>query len=168
MNAYNAFILPVLLFNAGAWGVCERVIQKVELFYRKQLRRVLGVKWPHKISNNALYQKCSAEPLGMAIRRFRWNLFGHVLRLSSDTPAQMAMDYYCNTVEDKKNRGRASVTLPVLLFNEYHHFKQHKNKLPSTNKQKGKTALRELRNLASGRNGWAGFMKELCRLLERM
>jgi hypothetical protein len=44
-----------------------------------------------------------------------------VLRLSLDTPAQMAMDYYCNTKEDTKSRGRAVVTLPVLLFNEYHY-----------------------------------------------
>ena len=88
--------------------------------------------------------------------------------MSLDTPAQIAMDYDCNTVEDKKSRGRASVPLPVLLFNGYHHFKQHKKKVPSTNKQKGKTALRELRKLASDWNGWAGFTKELCRVLERM
>ncbi len=49
--AYNAFVLPVLLFNAGAWGVCESVIKKIEVFHRKQLRRVLGVRWPFKISN---------------------------------------------------------------------------------------------------------------------
>ncbi len=42
MNAYNAFILPVLLFNASAWGVCESVIKKIEVFHRKQLRRVLA------------------------------------------------------------------------------------------------------------------------------
>ena len=44
MNAYNAFVLHVLLFNAGAWGVCESVIKKIEVFHRKQLLRVLGVR----------------------------------------------------------------------------------------------------------------------------
>ncbi len=87
MNAYNSFVLPDLLFNAGAWGVCESVIKKIEVFHRKQLRRVLGVRWPFKISNKALYEECGAKPLGLAIRRFRWNLFGHVLRLPFDTPA---------------------------------------------------------------------------------
>ncbi len=79
MKAYNAFVLPVLLFNASAWGVCESVIKKIKVFYRKQLRHVLGVRWPYKISNKALYEKCGAKPLGLAMRRFRWNLFGHVL-----------------------------------------------------------------------------------------
>jgi hypothetical protein len=66
MNAYNAFVLPVLLFNAGGWGVCESVIKRIEVFHRKQLRRVLGVttvyrvRWPFKISNKALYEKCVA------------------------------------------------------------------------------------------------------------
>jgi hypothetical protein len=173
MNAYNAFVLPVLLFNAGAWGVCESVIKKIEVFHRKQLRRVLGVRWPFKISNKALYEKCGANPLGLAIRRFRWNLFGHVLRLSLDTPAQMAMDYYCNTKEDTKSRGRAVVTLPVLLFNEYHHYKcfkksESKSKKPSTYKQKEATALRELRKLAGDRVVWAGFTKELCGVMEKL
>jgi hypothetical protein len=39
-----AFVLPVLLFNAGAWGVCESVIKRIEVFHRKLLRRVLGVR----------------------------------------------------------------------------------------------------------------------------
>ncbi len=73
------------------------------------------------------------------------------------------MDCYCNTctLEDERNRGRMSVTLPVLLFNEYHHLKQWK-KL-SSSKQKEKTALREVRKVAIDRVGWAGFTKELCR-----
>ncbi len=94
MNAYNAFIfkLPALLLNAGAWR--SSVIKNIEVFHRKQWRRVLGVRWPFKISNKALYEKCGGNPLGLAIRRFRLNLFGHVLRLSLDTPAQMVMDYH--------------------------------------------------------------------------
>ncbi len=92
-----------------------------------------------------------------------------MLRLSVDTPAQMAMDYYCNTKEDTKSRGRAIVTLPVLLFYEYHHFKrlkksECKSKKTSTYKQKEATALRELelRKLAAVSllivmRAWAGF-----------
>jgi hypothetical protein len=114
-NAYNAFILPVLLFKAGAWGVCKSVIKKIEVFHRKQLRRVLGVRWPFKISNKALYEKCGAKPPGFAMRRFRWSLFGHVLRLSLDTPAQMSMDYYCNTKEDTKSRGRAGYSSSAFI-----------------------------------------------------
>jgi hypothetical protein len=91
----NLFVVPVLFFKAGAWRVCERVIKKIEMFHRKQLRRVL-VLWPFKISNKNLKEKF---PPGQTIRRLLWNLFGHVLRLSLDTPAQMVVDYYCNSKE---------------------------------------------------------------------
>ncbi len=98
---------------------------------------------------------------------------GQVLRLSFDTPAQMAMDYYCDTKEDTKSRGRAVVTLPVLLFNEYHPFKcfeksECKSKKTSTYKQKEATALRELRKLAAYRDAWAGFTKELCGVMVKL
>ncbi len=72
-----------------------------------------------------------------------------------------------------KSRGRAVATLPVLLFNEYHHYECFKKsesttKKPSTYKQKEATALRELRKLADDRDEWAGLTKELCGVMERL
>ncbi len=61
-------------------------------------------------------------------------------------------------MEDKENRGRAFGTLPVFLFNEYHHIKQYKK--PSTYAQKERSALRELCKLATDRAGWALFTIE--------
>ncbi len=67
----------------------------------------------------------------------------------------------------KKYRGRAVVTLPVLLFNEYHRFKcfkksETKSKKPSSYKKKEATTLRELMKLAVDRDVSAGLTKELC------
>ncbi len=79
---------------------------------------------------------------------------------------------YCNTKEDTKSRGRAVVTLPVLLFNEYDHYNlstsaskhpnPHLRNRRRTSKKKQCMALRELRKLADDRDVWAGFTKELC------
>jgi hypothetical protein len=71
----------------------------------------------------------------------------------------MAMDFYCNTVEDLKCRGRAVITVPVLLFSELYQFKQDEKS--STYKQKDRTALRDRNKLAIDRIGFAGFTKEL-------
>ena len=61
------------------------------------------------------------------IDMYRWSLFGHVLRLSRDTSAQIAMDYYGSLKEwETEPRGRPDTTLPVLLFNEYKKFKEVK------------------------------------------
>ncbi len=75
----------------------------------------------------------------------------------------MAMNYYCNKKNDTKSRRRAVVTLTVLLFNEYQHFKSFKKSEKSestkvsTYKQKEGTALREMRKLPIDRDGWADF-----------
>jgi hypothetical protein len=84
----------------------------------------------------------------------------------------MAMKYCCETKEATKSKGRPVVTLSVLLFNHCHHFKsfkkteESKSKKGSVYKQKEQTVLRELRELAIDRYGWAGFTRKPCRVSE--
>ena len=117
MKAYNALVLPVLLYNCGFWGVTDAAMDKLEVFHRRQLREVLGVR-ARDIHNTELYKRCGTSQLRGRITNARWSLFGHVLRLARNTPAQLAMENY-SQVEDKGGAGRPVTTLPVLLFNEY-------------------------------------------------
>ncbi len=86
----------------------------------------------------------------------------------------MAMFYYCNTKEATKSKGRHVVTLPVLLFSDCHHFKtfkkkeDFKSKKQSAYQQKEEAALRNLTKLAIDRDGWGGFTRELCTVLEAL
>jgi len=96
------------------------------------------------------------------ITRARWSLFGHVLRLARDTPAQQAMDYY-SQVEDRGGAGRPVTTLPVLLFNEYKKYAiEKKNENPNgvvkkeikSHQRTSSQMLEELRKLAGDRVEW--------------
>ncbi len=85
------------------------MITKTEDFHRKQLSHsVLGVRWPFEISRTKL---CTIR---VVRSNLRWQLGAfvgiclvlNVIGLSlntparmADTPAQMAMDYYCNRRE---------------------------------------------------------------------
>ena len=84
MNAYNALVLPVLLYNWATWGVADNIIDKLEVYHRRHLREVLGVK-TRDIRNEDLYKLCEKKPLHQRIVFARWSLFGHVLRLLRDT-----------------------------------------------------------------------------------
>ena len=168
MRAYNAFVMPVLLYNGGTWGVCKSVERKLESFHRTHLRRVMGIRWPYVISNKVLYDRCEAESIGFTLRRLRWNLFGHVLRLNVNTPAQIAMDNYCNSNNEQKLRGRTQTTLPVILFHEYHVYKQSLKSQKSTYVQKPKVALKELRNIACDRKKWSSLSKAVCEVNSRI
>ena len=168
LRLYKALVLPVLIYNAGTWGITQQVASKLDAFHRKQLREVLGVRWPKHMSNAELYERCSSTPISTIANKARWSLFGHVLRLHAETPAQMAMDFYCQVAgegegEGKVVRGRATTTLPVVLFNEFHSFKQAEKAKKrgvsvegnvSSYRQKPHVTLKELRKLAQDRESW--------------
>lgn len=152
MHTYIALVQSVLLYNASTWGLRQDVLNKLDTFHRKHLRRIVGIRWPQRISNKELYKLCNVQPLSITISRLRWQLFGHILRLDPNTPAQIAMDYYCTKSIKCLKSGRAKTTLPILLFNEFHNYKQSFKK--SSYRQQHKTALKELRKVASDRIKW--------------
>ena len=159
LHTYNALVKSVLIYNAGTWGLRKETLDKIDIFHRKHLRRIVGIRWPQRISNNDLYKLCNTETLSSCITRLRWQLFGHVLRLDPYTPAQIAMDFYCTKSSCKIKQGRAKTTLPVVLLNEFHEYKQSLKK--STYRQEHKTALKELRKLANDRTKRRGIIDKI-------
>ena len=56
IKIYRALVKSVLLYNCGTWGVSANVQQRLDAYHRKQLRRILGMKYPTRISNEKLYK----------------------------------------------------------------------------------------------------------------
>ena len=86
IRLYNAYVLPVLLYNCGTWGLNEADLKRVSAFHRKQLRAIAGIHFPRRISNVALYELTGTIPIETNVARARLRLFGHVLRLNQETP----------------------------------------------------------------------------------
>ena len=99
IRMYKSLVLPVILYNIGAMGLTEAMEQKLDVFHRRQLRSVLGVFWPDKISNVMLYKKMQSKPLSVVARERRWNLFRQMCILPPETPARRAMRSYFLAVE---------------------------------------------------------------------
>ena len=55
LRMFNAYILPILLYNCGTWSLKKTSEEKLDAFHRRLLRRVIGVFWPEKILNEKLY-----------------------------------------------------------------------------------------------------------------
>ena len=87
---------------------------RINAFHRKQLKKVLNIKFPVKITNKSLYKKCQEKPLSLQILKARWNLFGHILRRDSDIPANKATRAYFIQYGHKL-RVRPTTTLPIVL-----------------------------------------------------
>ena len=84
----------------GTWALTQVESARLDSFHPAQLKHQLGNKWPQYISNAALYKRCQCEPLSIKMIEARWRLFGHVLRMPRNVPAQMAIDNILNQPED--------------------------------------------------------------------
>lgn len=115
MKLYNTLVKSILLYNASTWGMNETTKNGIDAFHRKQLRQILGIRFPRKISNKQLYKKCNEIPISINILKLRWQLFGHILRREQEIPANVAMQFYFTQLRTKKFSGPKRATLPITL-----------------------------------------------------
>jgi exonuclease III len=117
LRLYDAYVTPVLTYNACTWALTEVELAELEACRRRHLRRIIGVYYPRRISNNDLYRKCNMTPLEPTIRNARWRMLGHTLRMADDIPAKQATLHYFDN-NPHKFLGRPRQTLPHTINND--------------------------------------------------
>ena len=114
LRVYDSFVVPVLIYNMGTWGITEAELERLDAYHRRHLRQIIGIHWPHRISKTAaLYRRCRCRSISENVKSARWRLFGHVLRMPLDAPAQHAIDFYFADTGVATFRGRPRTTLPT-------------------------------------------------------
>ena len=159
IKLYNTLVRSVLLYNCGTWALTKTDEEKLDSFHPKQLRRVLGIRYPTKISNKSCYKKCEQTPISLEVMQARWRLFGHVPRREPSIPANKAMAFYFHD-NAKRARGRPITTLPMTLNND---LKILQNRSISLTSQKD---LETLRKIAERRQEWITFTADIKKAAE--
>eukprot|EP00644_Phytophthora_capsici_P018805 jgi/Phyca11/512138/fgenesh2_kg.PHYCAscaffold_269_\ len=154
IRLYNCYVLPILIYNCGAWALTTSELLGLESFHRRQLRSVLNIRFPRRISNAALYEICEERPLRHRITPARWDLFGHILR-RPDIPGYLQLEAYFAPSNAGKWRGRPRTTLPVILDADL---------VASGTGFRLRTEqdLAELRTLAAHRGNWKDLSTTIC------
>ena len=80
---------------------------KLNIFQRRCLRKILRIFWPMKLRNEELYTKARTIPVSEQILKRRWRLIGHVLRRDTSDNARVALTW---TPEGRRKKGRPRVT----------------------------------------------------------
>ena len=80
LKLYNALVKSVLLYNCCTWGMSTKDEKEMNSFHRSQKGRVLGVKYPTTMRNEAVYKRAKAKPLSVDITKARWKMLRHILR----------------------------------------------------------------------------------------
>ncbi len=148
LRLYNSYCIPIMLYNCNSWAVTKATLNKLDACHRKHLRSITGHRWPHSlISNKALYRVCNEEPLSSKALRQRWTMFGHVLRMPTDSPAQQALDFaLVGSSAYQGRRGRHCSNLLETLRSDL----KSRGKGPFTTKKH----LIDIRNTARDRVAW--------------
>ena len=145
---YISIFLSIFLpYNCGTWALTKTEEEKLNAFHRQQLRKILNIKYPVKITNSSLYKKCNECPLSITLLENRWRLFGHILRRNSEIPANKSMNSYFIS-HGSKFRGRPLTTLPVVLNKDLTRVSDDKLQLTSLKD------LEHLRSVAQNRQTW--------------
>ena len=71
IRLYETLVKSILLYNCGTWNVSKDDQRKMNSFHRRQLRKVIGIQWLHKISNNKLYKITGTKSLSITITRWK-------------------------------------------------------------------------------------------------
>ena len=148
LQLYNATCVSLMVYNCNSWAAPKAAMEKLDVCHRKHLRKITGHQWPNSlISNKALYKKCNTIPLSTKVVQLRWSMFGHVLRMAEDTPAQKALEFaVTGSQKYKARRGRHCTNLLSMLRSD---LKDNGLGNLKTLKQ-----LRELRMHAKDKTNW--------------
>lgn len=107
LHIMNSNVLSVLLYGAEMWRVTKTYLNKLYVFHRTCLRRVLRRFWPNHLSNEELYEATGSTPVLalIGVRRRRW--IRHILRTSLSNISRTALTW---APEGRRRRGRPRET----------------------------------------------------------
>jgi len=91
LRVYNSLVLSVLLYGCETWIILKTDERKLEAFHMLCQRRILRIRWFHRVTNAEVTSQTEQEDLTSHIRRRRAAVFGHVRRLPEEAPGRMAM-----------------------------------------------------------------------------
>ena len=51
LRLHASFVIPVLTYNMGTWGLTQADLVRIDTYHRRHLRQFIGVHWPNRTSN---------------------------------------------------------------------------------------------------------------------
>ena len=76
IKLYKSLVQSILLYNCGAWALILTDEERLNAYHRKQLKKILNIRYPKKIRNKSLYRIYQEKLQLLQILSVRWSLFG--------------------------------------------------------------------------------------------
>jgi hypothetical protein len=112
---YASLVLSVLLYGAESWPITPSQLQWLEVFHRRCLRSILGLRRRDGISIEELLRRTQLCNIGTTIRRLRLRWLGHVMRMPGERVARQVL---FGQLRGTRPVGSPPVTLRGLMRND--------------------------------------------------
>jgi len=88
LKLYNVCILPIMLYGSECWALSKADVRKIDALDQWCLRRILHIRWYHRISNWEVWRLTEQPLLTSIIQKRRLMLFGHLIRMDESVDAR--------------------------------------------------------------------------------
>ena len=85
LRIYNAVVISTLLYGSETWATPTISEEKrLDVFDNRCLRRILGIKWFHRVWNTTNRERTGQTPASLLLKTRRLKWFGHVSRMGQE------------------------------------------------------------------------------------
>ncbi|GFR82121.1 hypothetical protein ElyMa_002357300 [Elysia marginata] len=107
MKLYTSNVRSFLLYASETWRTNQRIESKLWGFDGRCLRRILGIRWEHRVTNKEISAKTGIRPMVEEVKKRRWGWLGRVLRMSKSRHPLIAHTW---NPQEARKKGRLQGT----------------------------------------------------------
>ena len=149
VRIYVAAVLTILTYGCEIWNTTQIQNRRLETFHQYCLRRILRVRWFHRVKNEDVLERASISALTDIIvtKRLRW--FGHVSRMPEDRLPNYLLDR--KPKHGKRSRGRPRKSLNDVYIED-----------AEKRLDRNGLTIDCIKRLAADRKGWKSSTRRSC------
>ncbi|PVD27886.1 hypothetical protein C0Q70_10461 [Pomacea canaliculata] len=91
LRIFKSNVISTLLYGSESWKMTKTISNKLEVFQKRCLRRILNIFWPNTITNEELHRRPETETITTQVQRRRWQWIGHMLRQQTADLSRVAL-----------------------------------------------------------------------------
>jgi len=108
IRLYTTIVVPTAIYASETWKVTKRISQKLNVFHQRCLRRIMGISYHDRVTNEEVLQRSGSRRLEEIVTERRMRLAGHILRLPGHRLPKTAMRW--TPPKGKRKQGRPQKT----------------------------------------------------------
>jgi len=80
VKIFYSSVKAVLLYASEAWTVTQRTVDRIQVFFRKCLRRLLNIQWPDRKYNKQGTVEVNERTARLRTTSKKWKWIRHTVR----------------------------------------------------------------------------------------